>query len=255
MIQEYKEKKLVEYLEDGQKVLIRFGHGWGDTLMFIPLFRRLQDLYPKIHFDLYVECGQEKIFDSFPDKDGDGHDYVFHLDFPMSEGSGLTKAQKCCVDELGIDPVSEIVTLDKYPSPLVGVHFHGTALPDSVSCPQGIAEKVWNEVLESGKIPIEVHYLHCFHNPVNTIYNFCNRHVRDCNANLPSLIGLIQRCFAFIGVASGPFVTALSVMPTRVFYLAKNHAITDYVKHLDIKNVHISEYRDGMVREWLTSLL
>lgn len=255
MIQEYKEKKLVEYLEPGQRVLIRFGHGWGDTLMFMPLFWRLQDLYNEIHFDLYVECGQEEIFKSFPNKDGDGHDFVFHLDFPMSEGSGLTKSQKCCVDELGIEPITEIAKLDKYPSPLVAVHFQGTALPDSVSCPPGIAEKVWNEILEAGKIPIETHYRHLFHNPVNARFPFTSRNVRDCHASLPSLVGLIQSCFAFVGVASGPFVTALSVYPTRTFYLAKNHAVTDYVKHLDIKNVNVNQYQDGMVKEWLTSLL
>ena len=254
MIGEYHEKKLVEYLEPGQRVLIRFGHGWGDTLMFMPIFERLQDLYADVHFDLYLECGQECIFESFPDKEGPDHDYVFHLDFPMSEGSGLTKAQKCCVDELGIDPLSEIAELPKEPSPIVSVHFQGTALPNSVNCPEETARKVWQEVLDAGKIPVEAHFRHLFHNPANTRYGFIDRHVRYCNANLSNLIGLIQVSFAFIGIASGPLVTALSVMPTRTFYLERNHKITDYVKHLDVKAVHVDHYEDGMVSEWLTTL-
>ena len=69
MIENFKEKKLVEYLENGQKVLIRFGHGLGDTLMFMPVFNHLKSLYPNIHFDLYVESGQEEIFESIKDKD------------------------------------------------------------------------------------------------------------------------------------------------------------------------------------------
>ena len=40
------EKKLVDYLAPGQKVLIRFGHGLGDTLMFIPLLEALK--YPGV---------------------------------------------------------------------------------------------------------------------------------------------------------------------------------------------------------------
>ena len=254
MITEYHEKKLVEYLEPGLSVLIRFGHGWGDTLMFMPIFWRLQDLYAEVKFDLYLECGQECVFDSFPDKEGPDHDYVFHLDFPMSEGSGLTKAQKCCIDELGIEPLSEIAPLPKVESPIVSVHFQGTALPNSVNCPEETARQIWQEILDAGKIPIEAHFRHTFHNPVNTRYGFVDRHVRYCHANLDNLIGLIQSSFAFVGIASGPFVTALSIMPGRTFYLERNHAATDYVKHLDIRSAHVDSYEDGTVKEWLTSL-
>lgn len=254
MITEYHEKKLVEYIEPGQRVLIRFGHGWGDTLMFMPTFWRLQDLYPQTNFDLYLECGQECIFDSFPDKEGPDHDHVFHLDFPMAEGSGLTKAQKCCIDELGIEPFSEIAPVPKVDSPIVSLHFQGTALPNSVNCPEEVARQIWQECLDAGKIPIEAHFRHLFHNPINTRYGFIDRHVRYCDANLNNLIGLIQNSFAFIGIASGPFVTALSIMPTRTFYLERNHAVTDYVKHLDIQSVHVDHYEDGMVSEWLATL-
>jgi len=222
--------------------------------MFMPIFWRLQDLYAEVKFDLYLECGQECVFDSFPDKEGPDHDYVFHLDFPMSEGSGLTKAQKCCIDELGIEPLSEIAPLPKVESPIVSVHFQGTALPNSVNCPEETARQIWQEILDAGKIPIEAHFRHTFHNPVNTRYGFVDRHVRYCHANLDNLIGLIQSSFAFVGIASGPFVTALSIMPGRTFYLERNHAATDYVKHLDIRSAHVDSYEDGTVKEWLTSL-
>lgn len=254
MITEYHEKKLVEYLEPGLSVLIRFGHGWGDTLMFMPIFWRLQDLYAEVKFDLYLECGQECVFESFPDKEGPDHDLVFHLDFPMSEGSGLTKAQKCCIDELGIEPLSEIAPLPKVESPIVAVHFQGTALPNSVNCPEETARQIWQEVLDFGKIPIEAHFRHLFHNPVNTRYGFVDRHVRYCDANLSNLIGLIQSSFAFVGIASGPFVTALSIMPGRTFYLERNHKVTDYVKHFDIHSAHVDSYENGKVKEWLGTL-
>ena len=45
MIRDYKDKKLSEYLEPGQKVLIRFGHGLGDTIMFIPALEKLTEIH------------------------------------------------------------------------------------------------------------------------------------------------------------------------------------------------------------------
>jgi hypothetical protein len=258
MISDYENKKLIEYLEPGKKVLIRFGHGLGDTLMFMPLFYYLKILYPQTQIDIYLECGQEKIFKSVKDKEGYGYDHVFHIDYRMSEGTGLTKNEKCCLDELGlkIEDVStfDVVNLKKYYSPFVAVHFQGTALPNAVNCPEDIAYKIWKEILEAGKIPIECHFQHCFHNPVNGKYSFIDRDVRNCRAEIESLIGLIQSSFAFIGVASGPFVIALSVMPGKTLYLEKDHALETYTKR-PLKKLNIKvPYNDGFVKEWLNEL-
>ena len=152
MIENYKDKKLVEYLKDDQKVLVRFGHGLGDTILWYPCFEKLKQSYPKVHFDLYVESGQEEVFESIADKDAEGYDHVFHLDFPMSEGSELTKMAKCCKEEIGIEPPEqEIAKLPSCESPFVAVHFHGTALPGSVGCPEEIAKQIWQEVKILGK--------------------------------------------------------------------------------------------------------
>ena len=257
MITEYKDKKLAEYLEPGGKYLIRFGHGLGDTIMFMPAFTLLRRLHPEAQIDLYLECGQEEIFESVPDKEGKGYDKVFHLDYPMVEGGNGTKTEKCCNEELGIQvPMLDAAYLQKEESPLVAIHFQGTALPGSVNCPSGIAQQIWQEVVDAGKIPIEVHFKHVFHNPVNSRFGFVGRHVRDCKPTLPNLIGLLQRCFAFVGVASGPFVAALSIMPGRVMYLQRKHELKNYVRNgaaavaVDVNN----GYEQGTVSEWLKTL-
>jgi hypothetical protein len=251
MITNYKDKKLIEYLKDGQKVLIRFGHGLGDTLLFMPIFSKLQRLYPKIHFDLYVESGQEEIFESIKDKDAQGYDHVFHLDFPMAEGSKLTKPELCCKSEIGIEPITEVATLSSYNSPLIAVHFHGTALPGSVGCTDEIAKQIWTEIKEAGKIPIECHFEHCWHNPVNKRPDFVDCSVRGSQPKLSSLIGLLQHCDAFIGVASGPFVTALSTVTThKILYLEKEHKVETYTK-LPIQKVDIKNYEPGKVKQWI----
>jgi hypothetical protein len=222
--------------------------------MFIPIFNRLRELYPKVHFDLYLESGQEKIFECVPWKEGEDYNHVFHLDFPMSEGSGLTKGQKCCIDEIGIEPIFGIAKLEKKDSPFVALHFQGTALPDSVNCPQDIAGAIWDDVIASGKIPIECHFQHLFHNPKNAKFDFVDRHVRNCEANLNNLIGLIQNSFAFIGVASGPFVAAMSIFPSRTMYLQKRHKLEDYTK-LAMARIDIEQgYVKGTVKNWLASL-
>lgn len=253
MITDFSQKKLAEYLEPGLHVLIRFGHGAGDTIMFMPCLDSLRALYPQTHIDLYVESGQEEIWASIADKDAEGYDFVFSLDFPMSEGSALTKPAKCCVDELGIPPVTAVAALPACESPLVAVHFQGTALPGCVSAPDGVAAQIWGEVLSAGKQPLEAHFEHVFHNPVNTRYPFVTASMRQCEARLINLFGLLQRCHAFIGVASGPFVAALSIMPDRTLYIENQHKVSSYTE-LDIATVNVNDYQEGAVAEWLMTL-
>lgn len=260
MIMDFKHKKLVDYLKPGGKYLLRFGHGLGDTIMFYPLFRKLKELYAQCHLDLYVECGQEEIWESVADKDAPGYDEVFSLHFPMSEGSDLLKQHKCGIEEIGLSPdllqdIAEVDILPEMPSPLVALHFQGTALPHSVNCPEPVARQIWQEVKDFGKVPIEVHFQHIFHNwNANPKYPWIDVSVRNYRATLPNLFGLIQCCWAFIGVASGPFVVALSTMPERLLYLQRKHPLSTYTKREDISIIDVVNYRTGQVTAWLERL-
>lgn len=252
MIAEYKTKKLVEYLSPGGKYQIRFGHGLGDTIMFLPAFEMLRELHPECTIHLYLECGQELEWESHTD-DGT-YDEIFHLDFPMCEGENITKLTKCCEQELGIKvPSKDVIELNKKDNPFVAVHFQGTALPNSVNCPEEIARKIWSEIVEAGKVPIEVHFEHMFHNPVNQRYSFVTRNVRDLPAKISTLIATIQHCGAFIGVASGPFVVALSHFPHRTLYLQKHHKVSSYTRD-GLPIVDLLNFVPGKVYQWLTSL-
>jgi hypothetical protein len=104
-----------------------------------------------------------------------------------------------------------------------------------------------------GKIPFEVHFEHCFHNPVNEKYGFINNTARGTTAKLSNLIGMIQHSFAFIGVASGPWVTAMSVMPLRTMFLKRNHQQNNYLSH-PASQVDINDYREGAIKRWLKTL-
>jgi len=252
LISSYTDKKLVSYLRPGQKVLVRFGHGLGDTLMFLPILDQLRALYPGTQIDLYVESGQEQIWKSATDMNDPSYDYIFHLDFPMSEGSLEPKAAKCCRCEIGIEPVVDVAKLERYPNPLVAVHFNGTALPGSVGCSETVAAQIWQEIHEAGFIPIECHFEHVWHNPVNKQFPFVESTVRKSRPELKNLFGLLQNCHAFVGVASGPFVAALSIMPDRMFYLESAHKLECYTK-LPVPRSNIKAYKAGTIKQWLQS--
>ena len=255
-IDNYKEKKLVKWLYPNANVLIIFNHGLGDTIMFYPVYETLKDVYPDVNFHLYVTNGQEEIFDASPLED-EKYDLIFHLHYPMCEHTKMTKNEYCCLEEIGIDPrstVKEFATIPSYPSPFIAVHLNGTALPGSVNCPVDYAKQIWNDIIEEGFVPIECHYKHIFHNPVNSQMPFITNTVRNCKATLPSLFGLLQHCSGFIGVASGPLTVALSLYPERVMYLKKGHHIYSYSKK-DISWVDVAkEYDTVKMKNFLQSL-
>jgi hypothetical protein len=172
----------------------------------------------------------------------------------MSEHENGTKMMKCCKDELGIAPPhNDVAYIKKKHTPFVSVHFQGTALPGSVNCPKETAQLIWEEIKEAGKVPIEVHFEHIFHNPVNAKYPFVTRDMRDIPAKISTLIATIQHSFAFIGVASGPFVVALSCMPHRTLYLQKKHKISSYTRS-EVQFVDVNNYKPGIIYQWLKTL-
>jgi len=259
IVDQYKDKKLLDYIQPNGRYLLRFGHGAGDSIMFMPLLDWLRSSYPKSIFDLYVECGQEEIWDSVDELEPSGYDIIFIIHFPMSEGTDLLKQHKCGLDEIGIPfecliGIPELVILPQLPSPLVALHFHGTALPNSVNCPEKIAKQVWQEVKDFGLIPIEVHFQHVFHNKANVKFNWIDLSVRNYRATLQNLFGLIQRCHAFIGVASGPLVAAMSIMPERTMYLERSHPLRTYTTDERIQSVDVMDYECGSILKWLEGL-
>jgi len=258
VVEQFGNKKLSGYLSPGQRNLIVFYHGLGDLLMFYPLFTYLKSLCPDIQFDLGLEggCGFHEYFGAIPfptvhDWASLDYDYVFILKFPMSEGNGHTKAEYCCMEELGIDPLptSHPHPLPVTYNPLVAVHFQGTCLPGQTNPSEEVARQIWEEIKSCGYIPIEVHFQHVYHNPTNARWDWVTRGVRDVDPQISKLTGLLSNCAAFVGVASGPFVVALGIMPNKCFYLQKHHKLSTYTT-LDIPTANVDDYQ-GEVKEWL----
>lgn len=253
-----------------KNVLIVFFHGVGDTIMFVEVFKHLQATYPEINFDagLCKGLGQEEIMPyarflngdwrekSEQTDEFDEYDIVFSCNFPMNEGqSEFTKGQWSCAKELGIEPNQTIYSrLDKGKNRLIAIQFHITCLPDSCNPDRNTAERIWNDVLECGYIPIEMHFQHVFHNPTNAKFDFIDSTVRRCRPRISSLIGLIDACAGVISVVTGNLHVALANKPPeRIFFLEKDFKLESFIKEPKIARANVRAYK-GEVKEWLMKL-
>jgi len=261
------EKKLHDVIlsTKAKRVLIFFWHGIGDLIMFMKPFEYLKSLHPEVHFDLGIVrgIGQEEIykdaigFTADTDLEKQNYDLVAKIHFPMSEGQDkYTKGEYCCIHELGISPTCGHSIQDcPTPNRIVSVHFNITCLPKSCNPDRDTAQKIWNEILGMGCIPIETHFEHVFHNPENKKFDFIDCTVRRVKPRISTLAGLLKNSAAFIGVVSGNFHTALSVLPPeKIMLLEKDFTAPMFTKE-KIKRCSIKPYEEGSVKKWLAQIL
>lgn len=262
LVKSYEGKKIADYLRQDKpsKVCLIFWHGLGDLIMFIEPFNKLKSLFPDIQIDIALQdgTGQEVIASNAKliknaDLNIEGYDYTFQVHFPMAEHlNGLwTKAEHCCTEELGIEPVCDYPKFsENIKSPFVACHFQATAMPGACNPSPEVAEKIWNEIIEAGYIPIEALFKHCYYNPANAQFSSVNRDVRDIPVKLGKLIMLLSSCCASICVASGNLPLSIALMPHRTLYLKKEYPIKAYTKQ-SIPEIDINNYKDGTVKKWL----
>lgn len=260
-------KKLVEYLDTGdfKKVLLPYWHGVGDACMFNAPLTYLRWHYPNIQIDVGLARGlQEEIIldgvillegnwkETIQDTD---YDLVFSCHMPLEKlnDTTLTKAEVCCIEELGIPPISGHLRIKT--KKIVGVHFSNTSVSWLANANEEVAYKVWNEIIEAGCIPIDTLFQHAFYNEGSKKFDFVDQHFRNWPARLETLIALLSKCDYFIGVVSGNFHLALSLLPyDKVCLLEKDLKVGHFTK-LPVKGIDIKHYQDGMVKSWLTHIL
>lgn len=255
------EKKMSFYLEEKPKrVLIIFFHGLGDCVQFASIYDHLRELYPETHFDIGLQNGlDEEVI--FPDavllnnleNIEEGYDYTFLIHFPV-EIPGLTKSELVCREELGIPLMSSYKSIREMPNRLCGVHFNLTCLPDLANPDRDTAEMIWNDILEAGWIPIETHFQHTFHNPVNEKFDFVDCTVRRCVPRIATLVGLIQNCGAFVGVVSGNFHVAMATLPhNRIAFLEREIPVARFTNE-PMQSFDIKNYNKGDIKLWLQNM-
>jgi hypothetical protein len=250
---------LVDYLTEGvRRVLLVFLHGLGDVVMLRAPLASLRAAYPGVRFEVGVCPGYEGIIPGGVPLQGDwrrkgNYDLVYTLHFPMENlrDWGKTKGEICCVEELGIDPAPGHPPLAA--KPLVAVHFHTTSVPELSGADERTAERVWGDIKAAGCVPIETHFEHSYANPANARFPFVDFHVRGCQARVEHLASLLACCHAFVGVVSGNFHLAMSLLPPeRVFLLERKLRAGHFTKQ-QLATAALDEY-NGQVKTWLLQM-
>lgn len=266
---EKSEKKLAQVIDEvkPKTVCLIFIHGMGDLIMFLNPYQSLKERFPEVSFRLGLQKGLS-FEDIVPDADFDicgnlsqleasTYDMVALIHFPMSEGqTQFTKGEWCCIHELGIEPVSGHRLIKPVPNRLIGLHLHITCLPSSCNPDYETAKTIWQEVIDAGFIPIETHFKHTFHNPVNEKFDFIDCTVRSSQARISSLIGLTNSLCGAICVVSGNLHLSLAMLPSnRIFFLEKDFHLECFT-HLPVAKASIKpgEYQKGSVTKWLETL-
>ena len=260
-----KDKKVIDYLNDlkeGSRVLLIFPHGLGDITLFYPVVLKLREHYPDIVIDMKFGQGYNKVFGGEHDINEKNYDFIFDIAYWCSEGTGIMKVETCCKGEIGIECDDSIKLLPNYlpsyPNPIVAVHFNSTCNPP-IGCSYEVAKLIWDEIIATGLIPLEVNYEHWRHNALNKKFDFVTSSFRGCTPDVQNLVGIIQNSFAFLGVCSGPVCIALSCIPERTLYLENIGVfkLEEYCLNPIAKKIPINpkEYIRGSVSNFLTDLI
>lgn len=263
IINSFEDKTIDDYLKAGaKKILIYFNHGLGDVIMFAPAFKKLKEKYPNAQIDFLALQGVFPGISSVNDYKGItlDYEYVFIPSFPSltASSSKLKKGVFSAKYEVGVEIDEKLCPFKYIESPIVLLHFQSSSDPHLFNCDMELAKKIWNEVIDYGKIPMETQFIGAKHNEINQKFDFINNTTRSAKAKVSSLIGLIQNSYALIGINSGSLITSASINKYRTACLNTfKGGFGEISRFIDLpKNniIDVENYRDGMIYEWLNSL-
>ena len=260
--------KLAQKLREGnyKKIVLVSWHGAGDQCMIRAPLTKLKEMFPDITIDIAVCKGldQKAIIPEAIEVEGNwrevlpkDYDLVVQVNMPLEklDNLNMTKAEICCVEELGIPPACGHLPVKR--KKLVGVHFHNTSVSWLTNPDEKTAKKIWDEIIEANCIPVETLFQHVFYNDTSKKFDFVDNHVRNWPARLDTLISLLGCCDYFIGVVSGNWHLALAILPPeRVLFLEKQLKLECFTR-LPIARVSIKdgEYQEGRIKEWIQNIV
>lgn len=228
-IKNFKDKKLVEYLEPGMRVLVQFNwHGIGDQIMWQPSWQRLKQLHPEVEWHLEPNRDQQ-YFAETPEAPVD---IIFNIAFKETAtkrayAEPLSKAERCCREELGI-PFDKDLDFTWCPNYVydqpaikdncIGVSWQVQSNP-SRGMPWGVAQKIWAHIKKRGFTPIEVTFNNPNANRKNGRPSFVDYTCRDFKATEMNMFSVVSQCKGFIGVNTGTFCAATCIHSGHVLHV------------------------------------
>ena len=254
-----KTQTLNEVITSGtNKVLLIFYHGLGDVVMFLPCLEALVYLFPEVKFSLGLCRGldEEKVFPDAVLLDGDwrekckdwDYDIVFCVNFNCEDASDTTytKAELCCINELGIPPTWGHPRLPT--KGIVGVCFNITSLPHLCNPDEATAKLIWQDIIDAGYVPVEIMMEHVFYNPVNKKFDFVDNTLRPWPAKVDTLMAMVSKCDYLVSVVTGVFHLGLSILgKDKVMLLEKDIPLGCFT-HDKVETANLKDYKHEVLR-------
>jgi hypothetical protein len=256
--------------------LFVFEHGLGDLINFLPVHRefcrqvkkrvKIAASYKRqfhlIDKDIISLNGNESLRSKF--------DFIYRVQYPDSTNSTppielhneSAKPYLCAYYELGMSDFTwtpyrmNNQWLDPK-SKRIGVHLFGHTGMHRKFCPDVVAELIWNEILEIGYEPFEVHMVPKFANEYDKFDRGCNDYLSMINESNslryeePDLKRMIEetgKCKFFVGIDSGPIYLASAMIGCDNIIGLVNLKRHDHFLPKHISMVNVVNYKKGSIK-------
>ncbi|MDY0315693.1 MAG: hypothetical protein RBR32_11525, partial [Bacteroidales bacterium] len=191
----------------------------------------------------------------------DLYTFIFRIRYVEPFGKYMNRSKPYLCNELVVGlkdfewkPFQRYDSID-YASNEVGVHFFGNTNQKNKSPDLELAENIWNTIEDFGLDPFEIH---------NTSFNQYDENgmkflkfgasLRFEDPNLERIIEKITECSSFIGIDSGPFYLAGSILGyDRCIGLKKVWDFERYIP-MEIKKVDINNFNPDDLKKYLEEI-
>ena len=256
--------------------LFIFEHGLGDLINYLPVHKEFcRQVEKRVTIASNIKRQFHLIDSSILSLEGhetnlrSRFDYVYRVAYPDSTNSyppielhnESAKPYLCAYYELGMSDFTwtpfrmRNEWLDTN-SNRIGVHLFGHTGMHRKFCPNSIAELIWNEIIELGYEPFEVHMVPQFAKEYSREDRGCDdlHLINESNSlrfeepNLKRMIEETGKCKFFIGIDSGPIYLASAMIGCDFIIGLTNRKRHDHFLPKHISTVNVGSYKKGSIK-------
>ena len=260
--------------------LFVFEHGLGDLINYLPVHKEFcKQTDRRIALAASAKRQFHLIDPNIISLNGDEanlrntFDYIYRVHYPDSKNSfppielhdEAAKPYLCAYYELGMSEFTwtPFRMQNKWKvnnSKRVGVHLFGHTGMNTKLCPNMVAELIWNEIIEAGYEPYEVHMIPQFAKEYSLNDRGCDDNLPMINKtnslrfeepNLARMIEEAGKCKYFIGIDSGPIYLATALIGCNNVIGLTNKKRHDHFLPKHISTVNVGNYKHGSVKRIL----
>ena len=258
--------------------LFVFEHGLGDFINFLPVY---QEFCNQAHINVKIAASKKRQFHlinrNVISLEGtevslkQSYDYIYRVSYPDSTNSTFpielhnesAKPYLCAFYELGMPDFTWTPYrmgnqwLDTN-SNRIGVHLFGHTGMHRKFCPDLVAELIWNEIIDAGYEPFEIHMIPNFANEYNLKDRGCDNSLSMINKtnslrfeepDLKRMIEETGKCKFFIGIDSGPIYLASALIGCDNLIGLTNLKRHDHFLPKHISTINVSTYKKGSIKQ------